>query len=254
MKSNKILSVIAVCAVVLAGSKGVYAQINKQIPKNTLMTEAFSTIQKDEAKVKVINTEDVNLKITEYSANEAISNKVIKAAIDKIYSYFPETKQFEISSIHTNKGNVTGQEMNFTMIGLKEKVDNGKELNFTIDATTGTLLDIQQVNWKATDKSIAALNKEEIKGRADELLTKLGVDLKEYQCEIDDTYLEKQAKEIKGIGYAEGDKRLDVRYKQTKDENGKAFLVYFENNNICVKVIEHANEYNFGSEFQNNMK
>lgn len=250
MKSNKILAAIAVSTALLVGGTTAYGQIaNKQVPNNTVKTEAVTKIQKQDTKGKttVINDGEVNLAITQHTKEEAAGNKVIKGAIDKINSYFPETKDFEIASVQTNKGSVTGQEMNCTMINLKEKGGNGKELNFTIDATTGDLMEIQQLNWKATDKTIESYNKEQIKERADELLTDTGLDLKKYTSEVGEIKQEVPKEKIEDMKKNEikMKKTLAVLYKQAKNQNGKVVSVYLANNSVDISFIHEGNEPGF---------
>ena len=249
MKSNKILAAIAVSTALLAGGKTVYGQINKQVPSNTVKTESVAKMQKQDAKGKtnVINDGEVNLAITQYTKEAVAGNKGIKGAIEKINSSFPETKDFEIASVHTNKGNVTGQKMNYTSIDLKEKGGNGKELNFDIDATTGDLMDIQQVNWKATDKTIESYNKEQLKERADELLTNMGLDLKEYNCEVGEIKQELPKGKIEDMKKNETKmkKTLAVIYKQANNQKGKGVSVYLANNSVQISFIHEGNELGF---------
>lgn len=250
MKSNKILAAIAVSTVLLVGGKSVYAHIiDNQVPKNELKTESVTKVQNQDVKGKtsVISDGDVNLAITQYTKEEAVGNKGIKGAIEKINSYFPETKDFEITSVQTNKGSVTGQQMNYTSINLKEKGESGKELNFDIDATTGDLMDIQQLNWTDTDKTIESYNKEQLKERADELFENIGLDLKEYNCEVGEIKQELPKEKIETMKKNEikMKKTLAVLYKQAKNQNGKVVSVYLANNSVEISFIHEGNEPGF---------
>ncbi len=111
---------------------------------------------------------------TPMTAEQVKVDKVGKAALEKLYHAFPETKSFEIveaSSVQDVQTSIT----------LQEKGGIGKKITLHTNAVTGAIEHVIQENWEPKEKPLSALTDQEIKSKTDYLIDKLYGSVKEYE-------------------------------------------------------------------------
>lgn len=96
-----------------------------------------------------------------------------KAALEKLYRAYPETKAFEI----TEASKVQGVQ---TSIILQEKGGTGKKITIHTNGTTSVIEHVIQDNWEPKAKPLTALTDQEIKAKADYLIDNLYGNAKDY--------------------------------------------------------------------------
>ncbi|WP_172798775.1 hypothetical protein [Paenibacillus sp. FJAT-26967] len=115
---------------------------------------------------------------TPMTAEQVKVDEAGKAALEKLYSAFPETKSFEI--IDASK--VQGVQ---TSIILQEKGGTGKKITLHSNAATGTIEHVIQENWEPEEKPLTALTDQQIKSKTDNLIDKLYGNIGEYEFAIE---------------------------------------------------------------------
>ncbi|MFF2155211.1 hypothetical protein ACFVVQ_07865 [Paenibacillus chitinolyticus] len=111
---------------------------------------------------------------TPMTAEQVKVDKVGKAALEKLYHAFPETKSFEIieaSSVQDVQTSIT----------LQEKGGIGKKITLHTNAVTGAIEHVIQENWEPKEKPLSTLTDQEIKSKTDYLIDKLYGSVKEYE-------------------------------------------------------------------------
>ncbi|RKN86210.1 hypothetical protein D7M11_04155 [Paenibacillus ginsengarvi] len=111
---------------------------------------------------------------TPMTAEQVKVDEVGKAAIEKLYRAFPETKSFEIIDASSVQGVQTS-------IVLKEKGDNGKQITLHANGTTGVIEHVIQENWEPKEKPLTASTDQDIKSKVDVLIKKMYGDIDEYE-------------------------------------------------------------------------
>ncbi|MFD7522985.1 hypothetical protein [Paenibacillus chitinolyticus] len=111
---------------------------------------------------------------TPMTAEQVKVDKVGKAALEKLYHAFPETKSFEIVEASTVQGVQTS-------IILQEKGGTGKKITLHTNAVTGAIEHVIQENWEPKEKPLSALTDQEIKSKTDYLIDKLYGSVQEYE-------------------------------------------------------------------------
>ncbi|SDE11614.1 hypothetical protein SAMN02799630_04744 [Paenibacillus sp. UNCCL117] len=115
---------------------------------------------------------------TPMTAEQVKVDEVGKAALEKLYNAFPETKSFEIidaSSVHGVQ----------TSIILQEKGGTGKKLTLHTNGVTGVIEHVNQENWEPKEKPLTALTEQQIKSKADHLIAKLYGSIEEYEITME---------------------------------------------------------------------
>ena len=115
---------------------------------------------------------------TPMTAEQVKVDEVGKATLAKLYRAFPETKSFEI----VEASNVQGVQ---TSIVLREKGGSGKKITLHTNNTTGAIEHVILENWEPEEKPFSALSNEEIKSKADYLITKLYGNIEDYEFAIE---------------------------------------------------------------------
>ncbi|MFP3390555.1 hypothetical protein [Brevibacillus sp. SIMBA_040] len=111
---------------------------------------------------------------TPMTAEQVKVDEIGNAALEKLYSAFPETKSFEV----IDASNVQGVQ---TSITLQEKGGTGKKISLHTNGTTGAIEHVIQENWEPKEKPLTALNDQEIKAKVDNLIDKMYGSSKEYE-------------------------------------------------------------------------
>lgn len=110
---------------------------------------------------------------TPMTAEQVKVDEVGKAALEKLYRAFPETKSFEIDAS-------TVQDVQ-TSITLQEKGGIGKKITLHLNAITGEIEHVIQENWEPKEKPLTALTEQEIKSKVDDLIEKMFGNIEEYE-------------------------------------------------------------------------
>ncbi len=127
---------------------------------------------------------------TPMTAEQVKVDQVGKAALEKLYSAFPETKSFEIIEASNAKGdvfkpgnstNVTKMKVNQTSITLQEKGGTGKKITLHLHGGTGEIEHVDQENWEPKAKPLITLSNQEIKAKVDNLIDKMYGNVKAYE-------------------------------------------------------------------------
>lgn len=111
---------------------------------------------------------------TPMTAEQVKVDEIGKAALEKLYNAFPETKSFEI----IDASNVQGVQ---TSIILQEKGGTGKKISLHTNANTGAIEHVIQEKWEPKEKPLIALTDQEIKEKVDFLIDKMYGNIKEYE-------------------------------------------------------------------------
>ncbi|SEG75231.1 hypothetical protein SAMN02799616_04804, partial [Paenibacillus sp. UNC499MF] len=111
---------------------------------------------------------------TPMTSEQVKKDEVGKAALEKLYHAFPETKSFEIIEASQVQGVQTS-------IILQEKGGTGKKITLHTNAATGAIEHVIQENWEPKGKPVTALNEQDIKPKTDYLIDKLYGSVKEYE-------------------------------------------------------------------------
>ncbi|MFC5651993.1 hypothetical protein ACFPYJ_23310 [Paenibacillus solisilvae] len=111
---------------------------------------------------------------TPMTAEQVKEDKVGNAALEKLYSAFPDTKSFEI----IDASNVQGVQ---TSIILQEKGGTGKKFTLHTNSITGVIEHVIQENWEPKVKPLIALTDQEIKAKVDYLIDKMYGNIEEYE-------------------------------------------------------------------------
>ncbi|GKS13496.1 hypothetical protein YDYSY3_44960 [Paenibacillus chitinolyticus] len=111
---------------------------------------------------------------TPMTAEQVKVDKVGKAALEKLYHAFPETKSFEIIEASSVQGVQTS-------IILQEKGGTGKKITLHTNAVTGAIEHVIQENWEPKENPLPALTDQEIKSKTDYLIDKLYGSVNEYE-------------------------------------------------------------------------
>ncbi|MGE5704881.1 MAG: hypothetical protein ACM32O_20325 [Clostridia bacterium] len=145
---------------------------------------------------KPSNAELIVPKVSRYTAAEFLQQKGVKAALEKIYSLYPETKsyklEFPMKSPYVYFDEKRQRKEFFyysaTLTSSKPIKDKSGKLfypglSFTVDAETGVLRGINQYLQKTT-KPLANLSDEQVKQKGSDFLNKLfGDQMKGYAAE-----------------------------------------------------------------------
>lgn len=91
---------------------------------------------------------------TPITAEQVKVDEVGKAALEKLYSAFPETKSFEIVEASQLGGdpNAAKTKAIQTSIVLQEKGAAGKKIRLDINGVTGEIEHVNQENWEPQAK------------------------------------------------------------------------------------------------------
>lgn len=159
---------------------------------------------------------------TPMTAEQVNVDEVGKAALDKLYSAFPETKSFEIIDASYLGGETTHspkKQAIQTSIVLQEKGGAGKKISLTIGAS-GKIDNVIQENWEPQEKPVSSLSDQEIKGKVNHLIDKMYGNIAEYEVAMEQmenpnqktsilNYTKKGSKELIYQVYVQGN-RIDI--------------------------------------------
>lgn len=111
---------------------------------------------------------------TPMTAEQVKVDEIGKAALEKLYRAFPETKSFEIIDASTV------QDVQSSII-LQEKGGIGKKITIHTNAITGEIEHVIQENWESKAKPLTALTDQEIRSKVDYLIDKMYGSIEEYE-------------------------------------------------------------------------
>lgn len=111
---------------------------------------------------------------TPMTAEQIKTDEVGKAALEKLYRAYPETKSFEIIEASSVQGVQTS-------IILQEKGGIGKKITLHSNSTTGEIEHVIQENWEPAEKPLTALTDREIKSKVDHLLDNMYGNVEAYE-------------------------------------------------------------------------
>ncbi|MEO2205207.1 hypothetical protein ABGV42_15845 [Paenibacillus pabuli] len=139
-----------------------------------------------------------------------------KAALEKLYSAFPETKAFEI----IDASNVQGVQ---TSIILQEKGGTGKKITLHTNGITGAIEHVIQENWEPKEKPLTALTDQEIISKVDSLIDKLYGNIEQYEFSMEQMENSNQ-------------KTFILNYSK-KGSTTPFYQVFVQGNSISVSLI-----------------
>ncbi|WP_339322088.1 hypothetical protein [Paenibacillus sp. FSL W8-0194] len=124
---------------------------------------------------------------TPITAEQVKVDEVGKAALEKLYSAFPETKSFEIVEASQLGGdpNAAKTKAIQTSIVLQEKGAAGKKIRLDINGVTGEIEHVNQENWEPQAKPVISLTDKEIKAKVDHLIDKIYGNVKQYEFSME---------------------------------------------------------------------
>ncbi|MBM6382956.1 MAG: hypothetical protein JSY10_03025 [Paenibacillus sp.] len=153
---------------------------------------------------------------TPLTAEQVKENEAGKAALEKLYSAFPETKAFEI----IDASNVQGVQ---TSIILQEKGGTGKKITLHTNGITGEIEHVIQENWEPKEKPLTALTDQEIISKVDSLIDKLYGNIEQYEFSMEQMENSNQ-------------KTFILNYN-TKGSTTPFYQVFVQGNSISVSLI-----------------
>ncbi|MFE1628824.1 hypothetical protein ACFLFF_18965 [Brevibacillus reuszeri] len=115
---------------------------------------------------------------TPMTAEQVKVDEIGNAALEKLYSAFPETESFEV----IDASNVQGVQ---TSITLQEKGGTGKKIILHTNNMTGAIEHVIQENWEPKEKPLSDLNDQEIKAKVDNLIDKMFGSSNEYEVAME---------------------------------------------------------------------
>ncbi|MED1745090.1 hypothetical protein [Brevibacillus borstelensis] len=122
---------------------------------------------------------------TPMTAEQVKVDEVGKAALEKLYSAFPETRSFEIvdaSYLGEAPADSTKKQAIQTSIALQEKGGAGKKISLTI-GVTGKIDSVIQENWE--EKPVSSLTNQEIKEKVNNLIDKMYGSIDGYEVSME---------------------------------------------------------------------
>ncbi|WP_200860811.1 MULTISPECIES: hypothetical protein [Paenibacillus] len=111
---------------------------------------------------------------TSMTTEQIKSDEVGNAALEKLYSAFPETKSFEMVNASTVQDVQTS-------IMLREKGGTGKTITLHMNSVSGTIEHVIQENWEPKEKPLMALTDQEIKAKVDDLINRMYGPIEDYE-------------------------------------------------------------------------
>ncbi|WP_024630014.1 MULTISPECIES: hypothetical protein [unclassified Paenibacillus] len=153
---------------------------------------------------------------TPMTADQVKTDEVAKAALEKLYNAFPETKAFEI----IDASNVQGVQ---TSIILQEKGGTGKKITLHTNGITGAIEHVIQENWEPKEKPLTALTDQEIMSKVDILIDKLYGNIEKYEFTMEQMENPNQ-------------KTFVLNYS-TKGSTTPFYQVFVQGNSISVSLI-----------------
>lgn len=184
-------------------------------------------------KTVTIQEENVDMKLSEYLPDSSNLTSVQQAALNKVYTAFPELKEFDITGINTGEGRVDYETMNWSSIQLEK---DGLKFVFDIDNVTGEFHYFGRYNW---DENYNEMSKEDIVLQAKAMIGSLYSDIDSYSYEFKDFYgklpNEKlQEAERQGINIDTNKKCLEF----SKEDSDIYFRVdYLEDGQLAIRVL-----------------
>ncbi|AFS77623.1 hypothetical protein Curi_c05480 [Gottschalkia acidurici 9a] len=174
--------------------------------------EAFKTV--------IIQEENVDMKLSEYIPDSSNLTSVQQTALNKIYTAFPELKEFDITGINAGEGRVDYEIMNWSSIQLEK---DGLKFVFDIDNATGEFHHVGRYNWNENYKE---MSKEDIVLQAKAMIGSLYSDIDSYSYEFKDFY-----------GNLPNEKLQEAEKQGIKIDTNKKYLEFSkEDSDIYFKV------------------
>ncbi|HEY4544045.1 MAG TPA: hypothetical protein VIG40_05320 [Tissierellaceae bacterium] len=136
--------------------------------------EAFKTV--------TIKEENVDMKLSEYLPDRSNLTSVQQTALNKVYTAFPELKEFDITGINAGEGRVDYETMNWSSIQLEK---DSLKFVFDIDNVTGEFHHFGRYNW---DENYNEMSKEDIVLQAKAMIGSFYSDIDSYSYEFKDFY------------------------------------------------------------------
>jgi len=187
--------------------------------------EAFKTVS--------IQKENVDMELSEFVPDSSNLTSVQQTALNKVYTAFPELKEFDITGINTGKGRVDYQTMNWSSIQLGKQ---DLKFVFDIDNATGEFHYFGRYNW---DENYNEMSKEDIVLQAKAMIGRLYSDIDSYSYEFKDFYdklpdEKLQEAEKQGIDIDRNKEYIEF----SKEGNDVYFRVdYEEDGQLAVSVL-----------------
>ncbi|MET3291178.1 UNVERIFIED_CONTAM: hypothetical protein ABID98_003748 [Brevibacillus sp. OAP136] len=163
---------------------------------------------------------------TPMTAEQVKVDEVGKAALEKLYRAFPETKSFEIteaSQVGGDSTNSTKAKSVQTSIVLQEKGGTGKKIRLDMNGITGEIEQVNQENWAPADKPVISLPDQEIKVKVDHLIASMYGSIDQYESHMEQMENPNQ-------------KTLLLNYTE-KGAKTPFYQVFVQGNTISVSLI-----------------
>lgn len=187
--------------------------------------EAFKTV--------TIQEKNVDMRLSEYLPDRSNLTSVQQTALNKVYTAFPELKEFDITGINTGEGRVDYETMDWSSIQLEK---DELKFVFDIDNKTGEFHYFSRYNW---DENYNEMNKEDIVLQAKAVIGRLYSDIDSYSHEFKEFYgklpNEKlQEAEKQGINIDRNKEYLEF----SKEDSDVYFRVdYEEDGQLSINVL-----------------
>ncbi|PSK01071.1 hypothetical protein C7R93_00540 [Brevibacillus fortis] len=153
-------------------------------------------------------------------------DEVGQAALEKLYSAFPETKSFEIiNASYLGDPNDSTKKAQLSIV-LQEKGGTGKKFTLHTNGITGEIQDLTQENWEPKEKPLITLPDQEIKGKVDQLIDKLYGNIKDYEVAMEQMENPNQ-------------KTFILNYTKKASE-GEGYQVFVHGNTISLSPVAPA--------------
>ncbi|MED1783551.1 hypothetical protein P4V43_17170 [Brevibacillus fortis] len=153
-------------------------------------------------------------------------DEVGQAALEKLYSAFPETKSFEIiDASYLGDPNDSTKKVQLSIV-LQEKGGTGKKLTLHTNGITGEIQDLTQENWEPKEKPLITLPDQEIKAKVDQLIDKLYGNIKDYEAAMEQMENPNQ-------------KTFILNYTK-KGSEGEGYQVFVQGNTISLSPVAPA--------------
>ncbi|WP_268623850.1 hypothetical protein [Paenibacillus alvei] len=207
-KSNLNIRMVAcVLAVVLLAPIIIYTGPTVAAQIRTLLNLSGT----EDARNFVTKDADSDYVITNLYADEISGNKTAQEVLARIYSGFPETKDFDIANAQITKGIRAGEKIHIFNIILMEKgktfAEPHQEIVVNADVDTGQIHFVQTIGLEPYAPHVAKLQKSEAIAIANAFLKQLDVPIDGYEPEMTGAH----GDEAQGIG------QPVVIYKRVED-------------------------------------
>lgn len=184
-------------------------------------------------KTETIQEENVDMKLSEYLPDRSNLTSVQQTALNKVYTAFPELKEFDITGINTGVGRVDYETMNWSSIQLEK---DGLRFVFDIDNATGEFHYFGRYHW---DENYNEMSKEDIVLHAKAMIGSFYSDIDSYSYEFKDFYGELPNEKLQGAKEQGIDIDTNKEYlKFSKEDSNIYFKVdYSEDGQLAVGVL-----------------